>query len=154
MIQRIQSLYLLFATSLMVVACTTPLASFTCDNGLYELYANGLKSSNGEVLNSAIYMLILMVLSTVLPFVNIFLFKKRLLQVRLCIVEVILLIGALIVAGLYYYLSGRSLVDYGIISQGIRIVASLPIAALILNILALRAIWKDERLVRSLDRIR
>ena len=39
-------------------------------------------------------------------------------------------------------------------TQGFRIAIIFPLVALILDYLALRAIFKDETLVRSLDRIR
>lgn len=50
---------------------------------------------------------ILLALALVLPLTTIFLFKRRMLQFRLGVVEMILLLGAQIVMGIYYFLSYR-----------------------------------------------
>ena len=55
---------------------------------------------------------------------------------------------------IYYYLSNRMFSMMEFHTQGFRIAIIFPIVALILDYLALRAIFKDETLVRSLDRIR
>ena len=82
MIQRIQSLYLLVATILMGLTFFAPVASFTVASGdIYNLTTFSLSST--EASQSTIWMGILMVIATALPLVTIFLFKRRMLQVRL-----------------------------------------------------------------------
>ena len=97
---------------------------------------------------------IIVALATILPLITIFLFKNRMLQIRLCAVELILLIGAQIFMAIYYYLSNRMFSNLEFHTQGLHIAIIFPLVALILDYLALRAIFRDEALVRSLDRIR
>ncbi|MBQ6572383.1 MAG: DUF4293 domain-containing protein, partial [Alistipes sp.] len=97
---------------------------------------------------------IVMSLATIIPLVNIFLFKNRQLQIRLCAVELVLLIGSIIFAGLYYYLSNRMFAELEFHTQGFRIAMIFPLVSIILDYLAMRAIFHDEMLVKSLDRIR
>lgn len=153
MIQRIQTLYLLIATALMAVTIFTPMARFFDGVQEYTLSAFALKDAAGAVAQPILYMGILLALAGVLPFVVIFLFKNRQLQIRLCAAEIVLLIGSLVVMGIYYYLSARMFnAANGIISIKIGIV--LPLVAIVFVALAIRSIFRDEVLVRSLDRIR
>ena len=152
MIQRIQSLYLLAVAALMTTAVLTPLAYFAAGAQEYLLYAFSLKG--GEVPYSTIYMGVVVALAAIVPFVTIFLFKNRTLQIRLCAVELVLLIGSAVFMAIYYYLGSRMFAQLEFSAQGIRIAIIFPLVALILDYLALRAIFKDEMLVRSLDRIR
>lgn len=152
MIQRIQSLYLLAIAALMLTAVLTPLAYFVAGTEEYLLYAFSLKG--GEASYSTIYMGVVVALAAIIPFVNIFLFKKRMLQIRLCAVELVLLIGSVIFMAIYYYLAGRMFSDLEFSTQGFRIAIIFPLISLVLDYLAMRAIFHDEMLVRSLDRIR
>ena len=94
MIQRIQTLHLLIVTALMAVTLFAPLAWFAGDAGEFRLYAFSLQTSAGEAVQSTVYMGVVLALACVLPFITIFLFKRRLLQIRLCVVEIVLLIGS------------------------------------------------------------
>ncbi len=156
MIQRIQSLYLLAATSIMTIFFSATLATFNCDLGLFSLKAAGIVDVEGVLFAPTAYLIFITGLATLLPLVTIFLFKKRMLQLRLCVVEIILAIGVLIIEGVYYYLGSRSF-DVSVLgdaTSSISIAAALPIAVIIFSYLALRGIFKDEMLVKSLDRIR
>ena len=97
---------------------------------------------------------IIVALSVIVPTVTIFLFKNRMLQIRLCAVELVLLVGAQIFMAIYYYLSNRMFAQFEFHTQGFHIAIIFPLVALILDYFALRAIFKDEMLVKSLDRIR
>ena len=152
MIQRIQTLYLFAAAALMVTALLTPLAYFAAGTDEYTLRAFSL--SGGEMSQSTIYMGIVMALAAAVPLVNIFLFKRRMLQIRLCAVELVLLLGSVAFIGIYYYLSARMISQSEFHTQGFRIAAVFPLVSLVLDYLAMRAIFKDELLVKSLDRIR
>ena len=153
MIQRIQTLYLLIATALMAVTIFTPMARFFDGVQEYTLTAFALKDAAGAVAQPAIYMGILLALSGLLPFVVVFLFKNRQLQIRLCAAEIVLLVGSLVVMGIYYYLSYRIFnAANGIIS--IKAGVIMPLVAIVFVALAIRSIFRDEMLVRSLDRIR
>lgn len=152
MIQRIQSLYLLAIAALMAAAIFTPLAYFVAGAEEYLLYAFSLKGGSESF--STIYMGVVMALAAIIPFVTIFMFKNRKLQIRLCAVELVLLIGSVAFMAIYYYLGSRMFDNMEFATQGFRIAIVFPIVALILDYLAIRAIFHDEMLVRSLDRIR
>ncbi|MBO5234818.1 MAG: DUF4293 domain-containing protein [Alistipes sp.] len=153
MIQRIQTLYLLIATALMAVTIFTPMAQFFDGTQEYTLTAFALKDAAGVTAQPTIYMGILLALAGVLPFIVIFLFKNRQLQIRLCAAEIVLLVGSLVVMGIYYYLSARlfdSVNGLGNLKLGV----IMPLLSIVFVALATRAIFRDEVLVRSLDRIR
>ena len=152
MIQRIQSLYLLAVAALMVTAILTPLAYFVAGAEEYLLYAFALKG--GETSYSTIYMGVVVALAAIIPLVNIFLYKNRMLQIRLCAVELVLLVGSVVFMAIYYYLGSRMFSQLEFNTQGFRIAIIFPVVSLILDYLAIRAIFHDEMLVRSLDRIR
>lgn len=155
MIQRIQSLYLLGVVALIVAALFTPLAYFVAGTEVYDLTAFALQPESGQQEGqSTMYMGVIVALAAIVPLVTIFCFKNRMLQIRLCAVELVLLAGAEIFMAIYYYLSNRMFAMMEFHTQGFRIAIIFPLIALILDYLALRAIFKDEMLVRSLDRIR
>ena len=160
MIQRIQTVYLLLATVLMAMTLMMPLATIT--NGTNEIVftafgVTGLPESFGKVSSQLpIYLGGLLLLPTLLPIVIIFLFKKRMLQIRLCVSELVLQLGALAFIGIYCYRL-YDVIDSSIKSKWIFTLgwaSIMPIVAMILTGLAIRGIAKDEALVRSLDRIR
>jgi hypothetical protein len=96
----------------------------------------------------------MLLLTAIVPLVTLFLFKKRLLQIRLCAVNIVLLLGTLIFIAIYYYLGSRFFAEFSYEVRGFKIAAIFPLLSLVLTYLAARAIFKDEMLVRSLDRIR
>lgn len=154
MIQRIQSLYLLIAAALMGVALISPVASFTVSTGdIFTLSAFSLSSVAES--QSTIWMGILMVAAAVLPLVTIFLFKRRMLQVRLCAVEIVLLLGCLVFEAIYFYLAGANALEgVGVEHRHLGWAAVMPIVSLVLTAMAARATFNDEVTVRSFDRIR
>jgi protein-S-isoprenylcysteine O-methyltransferase Ste14 len=94
---------------------------------------------------------ILVLAGIILAFVNIFLFKKRKTQIKVGYLLVILSILIPVVAYLYFTNQATTLED-STIEDGPGIY--LPIAALVFALLANRFIRKDEKLVRSIDRLR
>ena len=160
MIQRIQTVYLLVATILMSLTLMLPLATIT--NGTTEIVftafgVTGLPESLGTFSSQLpLYLGALLLLPTLLPIVIIFLFKKRMLQIRLCVSELVLQLGSLAFIGIYCYrlydaITSSTKADW-LFTLGWPSI--MPIIAMILVGLAIRGIAKDEALVRSLDRIR
>ena len=145
MIQRIQTLYLLLVVVLTGLALWLPLVDFTVGADTCTLTAFGLKDAAGITLLPTVYLGAL---------VTIFLFKRRLVQIRLCAVELVLLIGAGAMMGIYFYLCNRYFADSEFYSHTLKISLVFPLVCLVFDLLALRAIFRDEKLVRSLDRIR
>ncbi len=153
-IQRIQTLYLLLATILVSMSLFMPLAFFATPDAFYDLYAMGLKDVDGVMAQSTIYMFILLALCAILPFFTIFVFKKPMLQIRLCAVECVLLVGANVMMGLYYFLSYRLFSDFEISTQGFKPALFLPLIAIPFCYLAAKAILRDVITIESIDRIR
>jgi uncharacterized membrane protein len=94
----------------------------------------------------ALFAILLVV--AILSFVTIFLFKKRMLQIRLTIFSSVVLIG--------YYLALVAMVF--MLADDTSFTPSwsvcLPFVAIILNWLAIRGIGADEALVKAYDRLR
>ena len=105
-------------------------------------------------MQQTLYLGILAALSCLLGAVAIFLYKRRLLQLRLCIVQMVLLVGVEVMMAVYYFLSYRFFAAYEFHAQHMRVAIVFPLICLVLDYLAARAIFRDEVLVRSLDRIR
>ncbi len=148
MIQRIQSLYLLVAAILCGITVFAPLAWFGSEQQMAVLHAFTLESAD-SVVKMPVWTGILLIITTLLPAVTIFLFKNRMLQVRLCVVEVILNIGSLLMMGYTYFTLGGAAA-----SQGVKPAIALPLIALVFVLLAAKAAFRDEMLVKSLNRIR
>lgn len=159
MIQRIQTLYLLAATALIALMLFLPLTTFVCGGEEVVLKAFGASLGNEGSANLPLYLGILLATATALPLVTIFLYKRRMLQIRLGGAEIALLVGVMVFEAIYIYLTNASLTEwYATSGQSVEInlgvAAFLPIAAIVFVALAMRATLRDELLVRSLDRIR
>jgi hypothetical protein len=98
-----------------------------------------------------IIFLILFLLSGVITFATIFLFKNRKLQFVLNRVSILI---NLILLGLFIYQSTKLPGATQEAMKGIEMGVFLPIISVILLVLANKAIQKDENLVKSVDRIR
>ena len=150
MIQRIQTLYLLLVVVLTGLALWLPLVDFTVGADTCTLTAFGLKDAAGITLLPTVYLGVVLVAACLVPLVTIFLFKRRLVQIRLCAVELVLLIGAGAMMGIYFYLCNRYFADSEFYSHTLKISLVFPLVCLVFDLLALRAIFRDEKLVRSL----
>ena len=139
MIQRIQTIYLLIVTILGALLCFYPMAEVFFSNGEELRLAMG----------STIPYSALIIIMPILSFATIFLYKKRILQMRLCSFNIVLNVLTILFSGLCIYIAYE---------QDSRLVILWPSVIMPINIillyLAARAIGKDEALVRSLDRLR
>ncbi len=154
MIQRIQTFYLFLIAALIGVMFFAPLAWFAGEVGMFELHAFALETADGETLHHTIYLGILLVAACLLPLITIFLYRRRMLQIRLCCVEMVLLLGCFVMEGAYYYLGRRVVSDLAFHTQGFKPAIALPIVCLLFAYLAAKAIFRDELLIRESDRIR
>lgn len=141
-------------TALMTVTLFSRLAWFGGEGSEFGLYAFALKDAAGATLHSTVYLGILLSLSAVLPLVTIFLYRRRMLQIRLCVVEMVLLVGSAVMEGIYYYLGCRVISELPFHTQGLQATIALPVVSLLFAWLGVRAIFRDELLVRGADRIR
>ena len=161
MLQRIQTIYLLLAFAFCLACLCLPIAHFIVGddrasvlNSFFDCYAQvdmynlWLVSEGKHVFYFCPVLMGLLVITTGLVFIDIWLFKHRALQMRVATFSMILLV--------FWYIAYGIICLYllGAISTRPHWAAALPFAALILLYLAFRGILKDEMLVRSLDRLR
>jgi hypothetical protein len=151
MLQRIQSVYLLIAVLLIGTLFFLNMAELSSASELYSLtYKGVINQLTDEVTVAALALSILLVVTTVLLVIAIFLYKKRILQIRVCGLNIGLLLGLSV---MIYFFGKTSASQLGAeIFFNWPLV--LPLISLVLVFLAIRGIGRDEALVRSLDRIR
>ncbi len=172
MIQRIQTLYLLCVVVLTTLMATLSMARFSAGVEEMSLKAFGVvqtataedvvaaasekyvETTGAGYIFSTPFMGVVMVLALAVALVTIFLFKNRLLQIRLCAVEIVLQLGAQIFICFYIVRMMKAVADFDVHGSYFTVVAAFPVVCMVLSYLALRAIVKDEAMVRSLDRIR
>lgn len=142
MIQRIQTLWLLLAS---VAAFLTLKLFFYTGNTIQEGMA--MKQFTALTAQSSIPLLISTVATGLTALIAIFLFKDRKLQQKLVLASLVLSILDL----LLFYLQTKKFVP-GEGNYGISALVALIIP--ILLILAMRGIYRDQKLVKSLDRLR
>lgn len=155
MIQRIQTLYLLLVVVLTTVTFFSPVAGLQHAEqaAIYEMSYRGLFEMNvsgNNMLANTWMLTALMALIPLLAFITIILFKKRMLQIRLIIFNIVLMAGFYGLMFIYLWQFGKSLEA----SLYLEIPAAFPLVGIILSIMAIRAIGKDEALIKSLNRIR
>ncbi len=141
MIQRVQTIWLLIAAIAVFLTLKFSFYSGTLSNGT-------LVSQNSFHSVLATDNFILMVLTCALGsalIINIFLFKHRMLQFRICIIA--LLLEMLI---LFLYYRQTKLYSNGTVD----IWAIFHLVTIIALILAARGIYKDEKLIKDSNRLR
>lgn len=159
MIQRIQSLYLLLTAVFMGLMLILPLAAFYVDhlgNG-HELVLRAFSFDDAtnpdapvQVIDT-VYLGVPLLLAALFPLVGIFMFRNRRFQLRLCFAEWVLLLGSAGFLAYYVYtLKG----GFDVVTWKLGYACFFIIAAALFNGLAQRAIAKDIKLLRSIDRIR
>ena len=148
MIQRKQTLFLLLVLILDIVCMSMQVATFYTDSGtvfarMYNLWLTD--GQGGHSFRSSLLFVMLM-LSSLLSVCTIFLYTRRKLQAQMCILGILLLVGWYIVlAVLPQSIGGMMHVEWPSV---------LPAVSIILTFMARKGIVADEKLVRSLDRIR
>lgn len=149
MIQRIQTLYLLAIVALGIALIFLPVLQLVtpeeADLQVWELRATG-----GAPLQGLWGLLVTTALIPLLALIDIFLYKKRILQARLNIFLAMLCLGYYGVLAIYVWQAKLALgVDWHVLPW-----ASFPLVCFVLTLMATRRILKDEALVRAADRIR
>src|SRR5690606_33447569 len=141
MIQRIQSLWLL-------IVAITAFATYTL-----TLYSG--KLSDGTVRDFLLadnFLLVIVIIALgLLALVCLILFKNRKLQFKLSIFGVLFSLGFIF---LEYLKVEDFKKDNAILSGAYQPGALLPIVMVVFFIMAARGIYKDEKLIKSMDRLR
>ena len=139
MLQRIQSLYLLTATVLLLLLFALP-------------FATAEKASEGPFMDGDldlfdnVILLTILIVAAAFSFICIFLFKNRKLQMNISLG----IIGfCIILTGLAAYFAFGS----GI-AASIGIGLFIPLIAIVFSLLAYRGIKSDDELVKSSNRLR
>lgn len=150
MIQRIQTIYLLLVVALGTALMFLPVVQLVTPEDaavqqMWELTPLSLTALNGWW-----GLTLATVLIPALALVDIFLYRKRLLQARLNIFTVMLCLGWYGVLAIMIWFAGMNMGT----EWHIEFAACLPLICLVLTMMATRAILKDEALVRAADRIR
>ena len=149
MIQRIQSVYLLIVAILSVIVMSNPIGSFiAADNSIVEFTNLSLIDQSGVEDYKPWALFAILMISAIISLITIFLYRKRMLQIRLTLFNIILAIG--------YYVT---LVTFVFMLKGESTfvpswMVCLPFVGIVLDWLAMRAIGKDEMLVKGYERLR
>jgi hypothetical protein len=151
MIQRIQSVYLLLVTALLASNIFLPIGAFLDKSGMLYPFTPLHVALPSAGLNYTPWgQLALLILGALISFATIFLYKNRKLQIRMCTFNTLILAGYYIVFLMFMFMTKNSIPATFQFSFGL----CLPLIAMILNFLAIRAIRKDEDKVKAADRIR
>jgi len=130
MIQRIQTVYLFFAFCLTAILAFIP---FSALNSFTEGFFMGLNA-----------------ITAVGAIVTIFFYKNRKMQLRLCYA----MLACFVAIYLFYFIFNIKNFSFAELFGRVRFTFVFPFISIILVYLAIRGIKKDEKLVRSLDRLR
>ncbi|MFL5741312.1 MAG: DUF4293 domain-containing protein [Flavisolibacter sp.] len=141
MLQRIQSIWLLLAAAFAAITFKFP---FFSGNKIVDTTTNTPVFTVLDA-SSTIWLSIITVLTGVIAFVNIFLFDNRKLQLRLCYLGIFLSVILLIM----YFLEMSHF-----ITGSVSLWCIFYFAILGFYILSARGIWKDAKLIKSMDRLR
>ena len=155
MIQRIQSIYLLLAALCSGLLLAAPLYSIETTNATFQLFLGGLTQTSPEetILTSQPALLSVGILLSLFPLIILFLFKKRQVQMRLAAsammanTAMLLLLVAIVNKSIEHIteLHVQEAYGFGLI---------LPAISIVFLFLANKAIRKDDKLIRSADRLR
>lgn len=141
MIQRKQSIWLLLAGVAGLLTYNLPLWKGTLLDGSIRRFMGP----------ESLLLFALIIVASLLAFVTIFLYKNRKLQMRLTTFGFLLSIAVLILE----YFRVENFKKPLILSEGFwQIGALLPLIMAVLFLMAHNGIRKDEKLVKSLDRLR
>jgi multisubunit Na+/H+ antiporter MnhF subunit len=129
MLQRIQTLYLLFTCGLLASLFFIPMCETLSGARDYSDYTG---------------LLILLILSLATSLGTLFLYRRRTWQIRLCILNSIVLTGFQGWIACYFFTA----------EAAFSISAVFPLIAVILTVIAARYIARDEAMIRNTGRIR
>jgi hypothetical protein len=157
MIQRIQTLFLALAFLAATAVFFFPVAKVFAELYTYKLYLYSFKNMvPGEEsvfsFMTTLPLLLLNIATAGLSLVSIFLYKKRLLQLKMVRMA---MFSNVIVIGLIFFIYNR--IAENNLGTGLefdRLGVSLLLVVMLMLVLSNRFIVKDERLVRSIDRLR
>lgn len=148
--QRIQTLYLIIIAVLMVLFAFSDIFILSSTDGrALILDAWTLRDLSSQTSQAGVWGLgVLAILAGVLAVSVIFIYRNRVLQARLSTLNALLLVGLIGLMGYAGYTTSAGL------SLGFKFAIAYPLIAVILQVMTIRAIWMDEALVRTSQRLR
>ncbi len=153
MIQRIQTLYLLIAFAAGIAFLFSPLASYSAASLMYSLKVmefNDMGDMGQSMFVNTMPLVIVTGIFVALLAIIILLYKNRPLQAKLAGVS-ILINTVMIFLGFWFTdamgekINAQANYEYG---------AIIPVISLLFLFMAMRGIKKDEKLIRSMERLR
>jgi len=135
MIQRIQTIWLILAA----------VCGFTTLKTAFYIGSIGTEPANNLTAMSNLWLMILTIAIATIATVSIFLFKNRSLQLKLVLLTIALSIVVLI---LYFFETQKYTVG------GFALTSILAMAIPVFLVLSAIGIYKDEKLIKSVDRLR
>lgn len=152
MIQRVQTLYILLIIIFQSLLLLLPSLSFSSSSGDISIQLTGIRLNSLDSTTEIPYIFLIVLADIIcMSLVTILMFKNRMKQILFC-----KLLSGVIVAEIgvlvYYYIQLSGLPVHFDAGNSLGIV--IPPASLILSIMAMNKIKKDEELVKSVDRIR
>lgn len=155
MIQRIQSIYLLAVASVaFILIWVDPIyAVFQSDTGLeigLSFCNNGSFTANKTLYTPELLSLGILISVGMIALINVFLYRNRILQMRITKIAGILVIVFWLVLLVRFFMVSRQYSDQ--YNLGFQII--WPLILLLPVIMAYFAIRRDEDLISSMDRIR
>lgn len=157
MLQRIQTVFLALVVIVGVLASFVPVLSFTGNETTYvmNLYKTVAVNDTSVIVSKNMGVGAMQGIVQLLAVIIIFLFKNRSLQMKLAKLNILLI--ALEVAAIVMYIdvvkSAIGLTAEDIVVN-FKFGAAIPLISFVLTYLAIHFIKKDDKLVRSADRLR
>lgn len=149
MIQRIQSVYLLLVVIALIMTMCLPAGYFVNEAGIVLPFKSlGISFAEGTF-QSTWGLFGILLLSAIITCCTLFLFRNRKMQMRMVVFNSILLIGYYIAFAVFVCALSE---EPFVFRFGWALV--LPLVCIILNYLAYRAIYRDDEMVKAVDRIR
>ncbi len=155
MLQRIQSIYLLLAGFALFALFLFPLVHNVYVDGkpLTIMVTGVFQDMNGQLTHTTFFtgLTIATAIIGIIPLIIIFMYKNRKQQLALCYSAILVIIGHSIWMS---RIVKAAMGDITIDTHNWGIGLFLPSISIILIVFALKAIQRDEKLVKSADRLR
>lgn len=156
MIQRIQTVFLALSVLAWVLVLFLPIAIFGIGGETYPYLVSKLTPQAGPLADAiegmnGVLLFLMAIFSIALTILSITKYKKRLVQIKLGKSNLMIHLVFIVVA--FFLIDGiKSTLMPESFKYGIGMV--FPLVSVVLQVLASKAIAKDEKMVRAADRIR
>ncbi len=156
MIQRIQTVFLTLSGMTWILVLFLPIAKFGFDGESYPFVVSKFSAQAGPLAGAiegmnGILLFLMAIFSIALTIFSIANYRKRLVQLKLGKSNLMVHLVFIVVA--FFLIDGiKKALEPETLSYSIGTI--LPLVSVVLQVLASRAIAKDEKMVRAADRIR